>query len=143
MAVTRPNAKNFIRLRIGSPLLSLCKGTTVVPEAVVVRDRRNQLSGNPGTPPVSSQAPDTTKGSESPVSPRLPMPPASTSAEISSAASSGASQAGQHGAPSSTPPVSTPNIGGTGMANTASNGASSVGTGTADDASGGHSSAGS
>jgi hypothetical protein len=47
------------------------------------------------------------------------------------------------GPPSSTPPVSTPNSGGTGTANTASGGNSSTGTSTADTASGGASAKGS
>jgi hypothetical protein len=65
-------------------------------------------------------------------------------AAISTAASDGMSQAGEHGAGShSSAAVQTPNTGGTGTADTASEGASSHGTTTADAASGGHSSAGS
>ena len=65
-------------------------------------------------------------------------------AEISSAASDGKSQAGQHGSASGeSPPVDTPNRGGTSTADTASGGKSSHGTSTADAASGGASSAGS
>jgi hypothetical protein len=73
-------------------------------------------------------------------------------AVISTAASDGQSQAGQHGppepvttgsAPSNTPPVETPNTGGTSTANTASDGHSTVGTTTADTNSDGHSAAGS
>ncbi|MBI3648956.1 MAG: hypothetical protein HY240_09445 [Actinobacteria bacterium] len=64
-------------------------------------------------------------------------------AEISGLASGGVSQAGQHGAPDSTPPVTTPNSGGTGTADTASGGASGAGTGTAGTDSGGDSTAGS
>jgi hypothetical protein len=65
-------------------------------------------------------------------------------AEISSVASDGKSQAGQHGSASGgSPPVDTPNSGGTGTADTASGGKSSHGTSTADAASGGASSAGS
>jgi hypothetical protein len=69
-------------------------------------------------------------------------------AAISTAASNGKSQAGQHGsasqAPSaSTAPVATPNAGGTGTADTASNGQSSSGTATANEASSGASAAGS
>jgi hypothetical protein len=68
-------------------------------------------------------------------------------AVISTAASEGKSQAGQNGpasgAGNGNPPVTTPNGGGTGTADTASGGASSQGTSTADAASGGHSSAGS
>lgn len=62
-------------------------------------------------------------------------------AEISSAASGGMSQAGVNGS-SSGAPVTTPNTGGTGTADTASGDASAAGTATADDASQGHSSAG-
>jgi hypothetical protein len=67
-------------------------------------------------------------------------------ATISTAASEGKSQAGQHGPGSeaaSQAPVTTPNSGGTGTADTASDGKSSTGTSTADTASGGHSAAGS
>jgi hypothetical protein len=70
-------------------------------------------------------------------------------AEISTVASNGKSQAGQHGpesgsaASSADAPVTTPNTGGTGTADTASDGNSSAGTSTADTASGGNSSAGS
>jgi hypothetical protein len=65
-------------------------------------------------------------------------------AAISGAASDGKSQAGTHGSASgASAPVATPNSGGTGTADTASNGASSTGTATADTASGGHSTAGS
>jgi hypothetical protein len=67
-------------------------------------------------------------------------------AAISSAASDGQSQAGQHGSGASgsngSPPVATPNSGGTGTADTASGGASSQGTSTANAASGGASAAG-
>lgn len=68
-------------------------------------------------------------------------------AAVSTAASDGKSQAGQH--PSTVPssrrsaPVTTPNGGGTGTADTASGGQSSQGTATADTASGGKPSAGS
>jgi hypothetical protein len=62
-------------------------------------------------------------------------------AAISSVASDGKSQAGQHGSGSA--PVTTPNSGGTGTADTASGGASATGTATANTASGGHSTAGS
>lgn len=70
-------------------------------------------------------------------------------AEISTAASDGTSQVGQHGSESGTaassadPPVATPNTGGTGTADTASDGQSSTGTSTANTASGGNSEAGS
>jgi hypothetical protein len=65
-------------------------------------------------------------------------------AAISGAASDGKSQAGTHGSASgASAPVATPNSGGTGTADTASNGASSAGTATADSASSGHSTAGS
>jgi len=60
-------------------------------------------------------------------------------AEISSIASGGMSQAGVNGSS----PVTTPNTGGTGTADTASGGAADTGTATADDASQGHSAAGS
>src|SRR6266498_5330854 len=60
-------------------------------------------------------------------------------AEISSLASGGMSQAGVNGSS----PVTTPNTGGTGTADTASGGAADTGTATADDASQGHSAAGS
>jgi hypothetical protein len=60
-------------------------------------------------------------------------------AEISSVASNGKSQAGQN---TGTPPVNTPNSGGTGTADTASGGNSSPGTGIADNASGGESAIG-
>jgi hypothetical protein len=62
-------------------------------------------------------------------------------AEISSTASGGMSQAGANGSGSGAP-VTTPNTGGTGTADTASGGAADTGTATADDASQGHSSAG-
>jgi hypothetical protein len=62
-------------------------------------------------------------------------------AAISSAASEGKSQAGMQGGGSA--PVATPNTGGTGTADSASDGKSTAGTGTANTASGGHSSAGS
>jgi hypothetical protein len=61
-------------------------------------------------------------------------------AEISSAASDGQSQAGQN---PGTPPVSTPNTGGTPTADTASGDNSSPGTGIANNASDGHGAAGS
>jgi hypothetical protein len=65
-------------------------------------------------------------------------------AAISSVASEGKSQAGTHGGGSgASAPVATPNSGGTGTADTASDGKSTAGTGTANTASGGHSSAGS
>jgi hypothetical protein len=65
-------------------------------------------------------------------------------AEISSAASGGMSQAGVNGGTAGTSaPVTTPNPGGTGTADTASGGAADTGTATADEASQGHSSAGS
>jgi hypothetical protein len=69
-------------------------------------------------------------------------------AAISTAASNGKSQAGQHGSASgassaSNAPVATPNGGGTGTADTASDGKSSSGTATADEASNGRSAAGS
>jgi len=60
-------------------------------------------------------------------------------AEISSTASGGMSQAGVNGAA----PVTTPNTGGTGTADTASGGSADTGTATADEASQGHSAAGS
>jgi hypothetical protein len=63
-------------------------------------------------------------------------------AAISTAASNGKSQAGQHGSTSEAS-VSTPNSGGTGTADTASDGKSSSGTATANEASNGHSAAGS
>jgi hypothetical protein len=63
-------------------------------------------------------------------------------AEISSTASGGMSQAGVNGSGAAAP-VTTPNTGGTGTADTASGGAADTGTATADDASQGHSSAGS
>jgi hypothetical protein len=73
-------------------------------------------------------------------------------AAISSVASDGKSQAGTHGGgasndagtpPASTPPVTTPNPGGTGTADTASDGKSDAGTTTAGTASDGHSEQGS
>lgn len=69
-------------------------------------------------------------------------------AAISTAASNGKSQAGQHASGSEAPsasnaPVATPNSGGTGTADTASDGKSSSGTATANEASSGHSAAGS
>jgi hypothetical protein len=66
-------------------------------------------------------------------------------AAISSLASGGKSQAGQHGAGASggSPPVDTPNGGGTGTGDTASGGHADQGTAGADEHSGGHSSAGS
>lgn len=72
-------------------------------------------------------------------------------AEISSEASGGMSQAGEHGSAvagtsvegASAAPVPVPNEGGTGTADTASDGASEEGTVTADEESGGHSSSGS
>jgi hypothetical protein len=65
-------------------------------------------------------------------------------AAISSSASEGKSHAGTHGGGSgASAPVATPNSGGTGTADTASDGKSTAGTGTANTASGGHSSAGS
>jgi hypothetical protein len=70
-------------------------------------------------------------------------------AEISSAASGGMSQAGQHGSAvagtegADAAPVPVPNEGGTGTADTASDGVSEVGTSTADAESEGHSSSGS
>jgi hypothetical protein len=72
-------------------------------------------------------------------------------AEISSAASGGMSQAGQHGSiaaatgaeHSDAAPVPTPNEGGTGTADVASDGVSEAGTSTADEESAGHSSSGS
>jgi hypothetical protein len=60
-------------------------------------------------------------------------------AAVSTAASGGKSQAGQE----HTPPADTPDVGGTGVADTASGGASSDGTSQAGEASNGHSSAGS
>jgi hypothetical protein len=60
-------------------------------------------------------------------------------AEISSTASGGVSQAGLNGSA----PVTTPNAGGTGTADTASSGSADTGTATADEESQGHSSAGS
>jgi hypothetical protein len=71
---------------------------------------------------------------------------------VSDAASGGMSQAGDHGAPvtpdtnpaaGATPPVETPNPGGTTTGDTASGGKSDIGTGIADDASGGRADAGS
>ena len=72
-------------------------------------------------------------------------------AEVSSAASGGMSQAGQHGSAGAgtdvegadVAPVPVPNEGGTGTADTASDGASEVGTSSADEDSAGHSSSGS
>jgi hypothetical protein len=72
-------------------------------------------------------------------------------AEISSAASGGMSQAGQHGSVAAATgaehpdaaPVPTPNEGGTGTADVASDGMSEAGTITADEESAGHSSSGS
>jgi hypothetical protein len=72
-------------------------------------------------------------------------------AEISSAASGGMSQAGQHGSAAAAAgaehadaaPVPTPNEGGTGTADVASDGVSEVGTSAADEESAGHSSSGS
>jgi hypothetical protein len=65
-------------------------------------------------------------------------------AAISGVASDGMSQAGTHGSASGgSAPVVTPNSGGTGTADNASNGASSTGTATANTASGAHSTAGS
>jgi hypothetical protein len=72
-------------------------------------------------------------------------------AEISSAASGGMSRAGQHGSVAAAngaehpdaAPVPTPNEGGTGTADVASDGTSEAGTSTADEESAGHSSSGS
>jgi hypothetical protein len=73
-------------------------------------------------------------------------------AEVSTAASGGMSQAGQHGSSSTHGPatsekgtarVPTPNTGGTGTADTASDGKSTPGTSVADSSSGGRSAAGS
>jgi hypothetical protein len=73
-------------------------------------------------------------------------------AEVSTAASGGVSQAGQHGSASahglatsaqSSARVPTPNTGGTGTADTASDGKSNPGTSVADSSSGGRSAAGS
>jgi hypothetical protein len=67
-------------------------------------------------------------------------------ASISSSASGGMSRAGQHGGGATaagSAPVTTPNTGGTGTADTASGGSADHGTATADQASGGRSAAGS
>ena len=68
-------------------------------------------------------------------------------AQISALASGGISRAGQHAASprveSAAAPIPTPNEGGTGTANLASDGVSVVGTATADEQSQGHSAAGS
>lgn len=67
-------------------------------------------------------------------------------AEISTAASGGMSQAGEQGAGQASAgaaPVDTPNDGGTGTADQASDGASEAGTNTADESSDGHSEDGS
>jgi hypothetical protein len=63
--------------------------------------------------------------------------------EISAAASAGMSHAGEQGVAASADPVTTPNEGGTGTANVASDGASLIGTAVADEMSQGRSALGS
>ena len=67
----------------------------------------------------------------------------STGPNDHSSTAGGSNKPADTGRPASTPPVSTPNSGGTGTADTASGGASSTGTSTANTSSGGASSAGS
>jgi hypothetical protein len=108
-------------------------------------DTRGRSGDHEPNGAVSSQSPDTTKGSViSGIATGTDATGRDKGAEISATASDGQSQAGQHGTPPPPgPPVSTPNGGGTATADAASGGASSVGTDIADEASNGHSAAGS
>jgi hypothetical protein len=95
---------------------------------------RGSSSEHSGATPTSSG-----KGSEISDIARSDLTGLDKGAAVSTAASDGKSRAGQeHGAP-----VATPNTGGTGTADTASDAHSTEGTAKADEASGGHSSAGS
>lgn len=106
--------------------------------------------GNSTSQPDDSTPPDegsSGKGSEISQIARTPdLTGVDKGAAVSTAASDGTSQAGQHGggasAGSDSAPVTTPNAGGTGTADTASGGASTTGTTTAGTHSGGHSATG-
>lgn len=101
-------------------------------------------------PPTSSPSSTNGKGSDiSGLAHTTPSTGVDKGAAISTDASGGNSQAGQHGAavtgtpPSSGPPVSTPNGGGTPTADTASGGHNTTGSSTSNTNSDGHSTAGS
>lgn len=104
-------------------------------------DTRGDSGSHPGTPPSNHG------GDVSDVARNTTATGADKGAAVSNVASDGRSQAGDDHAsnttPTSTPPVSVPNDGGTGTADTASDGHSSTGTGTADTSSDGHSADGS
>jgi hypothetical protein len=102
------------------------------------------------TIPASGDHPATSGDEVSGIATTTDATGAEKGAEISSAASDGMSQAGQHGSAEAgtgvgadAAPVPLPNEGGTGTADTASDGVSEFGTGTADEESAGHSSSGS
>jgi hypothetical protein len=117
---------------------------------ITVPDPNEHAGDHPAVRGTSADDPATTgKGSDiSDLATTTELSGVEKGAAISTAASNGKSQAGQHGSASvasstSKAPVATPNSGGTGTADTASDGQSSSGTATADEASDGHSTAGS
>jgi hypothetical protein len=103
-------------------------------------DTRGNSADHPSSDVPSSQPSDPGRGAEiSNLATTTNATGVDKGAEISSTASNGTSQAGQN---TGTPPVDTPNSGGTGTADSASGGNSSTGTGLANNASSGDSSAG-
>jgi hypothetical protein len=101
---------------------------------------RGSSTGTPVAPPSNGKGADISSLATSPT-----LTGIAKGAAVSTAASDGRSRAGQNGQAGAahSAPVATPNAGGTGTADSASDGNSSEGTATADEASGGHSAAGS
>lgn len=118
--------------------------TMLAKAGVTVPGPNSNAKDHPSTRGPSTEKPGATptsngKGSEISDIARSDLRGLDKGAAVSTAASDGKSRAGQdHSAP-----VATPNPGGTGTADTASQGHSTKGTAKADEASGGHSSAGS
>jgi hypothetical protein len=141
----RGKGSDISELATTTDLSGVDKGAAISDAASEGKSRAGE-DGNGSN--AGENASETGKGSEiSQLATSTDLTGVNKGAAISSAASEGKSQAGQHSSGSSSsngsPPVATPNSGGTGTADTASGGASSQGTSTGDAASGGASAAGS
>ena len=121
-------------------------GVTTVLQKIGITIPANTSRPTTPTAPPSTDHPASTGSDISSLARTTDATGVAKGAEISTVASGGKSQAGQHGkaeASGGSPPVDTPNGGGTGTGDTASGGHADRGTTTADDHSGGHSSGGS
>jgi hypothetical protein len=144
------------RLKVGGlVVVGALVGSTGLAAAGVLPDAAQDAVSNVFdkvgiTIPASGDHPATTGGEISQIATTTDATGVDKGAEISSAASGGMSQAGQHGSVAVTgaehadaAPVPTPNEGGTGTADVASDGVSEAGSSTADEESAGHSGQGS